>query len=134
MFNTYTITLSLFVIAGIIVTSWSWRNILTARKTLLWPTVKGAIEKSSPGSMAFSYVINEQSYHYSKEVSVDLTPGQNTIENHVNKYPPGKQVTVYYQPENPENATLNPELNKDDWFIFLIGLGTTLTGFLFLFL
>ncbi len=132
MYNPYTIILSLFVVAGLLVTGWGWRSIAKARKTQKWPNVKGVIEESSDGSIVFSYVIKEQTYQHTMKFSVDITPVQKSPENHVNKYPQGKEVVVYYQPENFENATIEPGLGNDDWLILVLGIGATLLGATFL--
>ncbi len=51
----------------------------------------------------------------------------------VGQYPPGKQVTVYYDPNNPQKATLDPGVN---WIVFFPFAGLVLVPlgmFLFLF-
>ena len=50
MFNPYSIILGLFVIAGVLVSLWGLRVIVTARKTLQWPAVEGTIEESKISS------------------------------------------------------------------------------------
>jgi len=39
----------------------------------------------------------------------------------VDRYPEGKQVTVYYMPGDPEECLLEPGLKAQAWFIPLIG-------------
>jgi len=134
MFNAYTITLSLFIIASLGVTGWSLHTIFTAGRRLKWPNVNGIIEESSPGSILFSYHVKEQDYHHTMDISMDMTPGQEIATSHVSKYPQGKEVIVYYQPENPENATIEPALANDVWLIFILSIAAALTGAIFLFL
>jgi len=133
MFNPYTITLSLFVVAGLSVSAWGWFTLSKARKIQKWPNVGGLIKESSSDSMIFIYTINQQTYSQTMDFPPDITPGLESTNSHRNKYPPGAKVTVFYQPDNPENATLEPDPGKDVWLIFTLGIGATLLGIIFLF-
>ena len=140
MFNPYTIILSLFVIAGLLATLWGLAIIVKARKTRLWPAVEGEIEKSDVASdandllphISFRYRVGEQSYQRAMEFPPDITPSQEFAASYVQKYPVGANIQVYYNPQNPEQATLEPGVGKGDWLVFAIGLGTLILGILFL--
>lgn len=134
MFNPNTIILGLFVVAGLLATTWAWFNIAKARKILKWPNVNGVIKESKSGSIVFSYTIKKQTYNHTMDFPIDITPVRESTENNLNKYPQGKKVTVYYQPDNPENATIEPGLGNDMWLIFALSIGATLLGITLLFL
>ena len=140
MFNPYMIVLGLFVVAGLLATLWGLRIIVQARRTAQWPTVQGIIEKSIVTSndndllpnIIFCYEVNGQAYQRSVEFPRDVTPSQEFASSYVDRYPEGSHVLVYYNPENPENATLEPGLGQGDWLVFAIGLGMLVFGILFL--
>jgi hypothetical protein len=44
----------------------------------------------------------------------------------------GAKVTTYYNPAQPEQATLEPGPGRDDWFIFILGIVVTIIGVGFL--
>jgi len=133
MFNPYVITLSLFVVAGLLVTIRSWLNITKARKRLKWPTVEGIIKESNRESIVFSYTVEEQTYTNTMDFQLELSPELKSNNTHQNKYPQGDKVTIFYEPGNPENGTIEPETGNDNWLIFLLGLGASLLGLGFLF-
>ena len=142
MFNPYIIVLGLFVIAGLLATLWGVRIIVRARRTQQWPSVEGVIEKSNISSnvndllpdIEFRYEVENQTYRRSMEFSRDVTSSQEFAASYVDKYPAGARVRVYYDPEKPDNATLEPGLGQGDWLVFAIGLGMLVFGILFLLL
>ena len=141
MFNPYSIILGLFVVAGWLATLWGLVIIIKARKTRHWPMVDGSIETSAISSDAndllphitYCYNVGEQSYRRALEFPADITPTQEYAESYVKKYPVGLRIPVYYNPERPDHATLEPGLGRGDWLVFVIGLGTLVFGLLFLF-
>jgi len=132
MISPYAITLSLFVVAGLLVTGWGWRNIANAKQSLKWPNVTGTIEESSPESIVFRYEIKERIYKYTLNIPLDVSLEQQSINKTSESYPQGKDVAIYYQPDNPENATTEPGLKNDDWLILILGLTATTLGTTFL--
>lgn len=139
MFNPYTIILSLFVVAGLLATLWGLVIIIRARKTSHWPMAEGVIEESAVSSdandllphISYRYNVDGQGYQRTIEFPADITPTQEFATSYVKKYPVGARIQVYYNPENPEQATLEPGLGKGDWLVFAIGLGTFIFGILF---
>jgi hypothetical protein len=126
-----------------------------ARQTTTWPTVEGKIESSAvtqhqdnsnpdssgtlySANVRYSYAVNGRTYqsstiwsgtHYSSSSSGE----QQQI---VARYPPGKAVPVYYDPEHPEEAVLEPGvfftsyiLYVAGWVVFVIGILTLLMIF-----
>lgn len=140
MFNPYTIVLGLFVVAGFLGTLWGLRIILIARKTRLWPRVEGVIEEAKISSdvndllpkITFSYTVADHPYRAEVQFPADVTPSQQYANQYIEKYPQGHRVQVYYDPENPQRATLEPGMAQGDWLVFAIGLGMLIFGILFL--
>ncbi|MEJ2180408.1 MAG: DUF3592 domain-containing protein [Gammaproteobacteria bacterium] len=144
MFNPYSIILGLFVVAGLLATLWGLRVIVMARKTLQWPAVAGTVEESKISTesseindllphIKFCYSIEQQTFHQVMQFPGDITPSQEFSRSYVDKYPVGASVQVYYNPEDPEKATLEPGLAKGDWLILAIGLGMVVIGVLLFF-
>lgn len=141
MFNPYSIILGLFVFSGVLVTLWGLRVMVLARKTLKWPYVGGKIEESrinfGAGDLmphiVFSYSVGEQSYQQQMKFSVDVAPSQEFAKSYVDKFPVGFLVQVFYDPENPEVATIEPGPAEGDWLILAIGLAMLIVGILMFF-
>ncbi len=140
MLNTYALILWLFLLAGIGVTVWGWRIIATARRTRRWPQVEGVIERSEPSSakddllpyILFSYSVAGQHYRCPLEFPSGTTPTPEFSASYVKRYPPGAKVTVFYNPDKREQATLEPGMRQGDWMIFALGVITIIGGTLFL--
>ena len=140
MFNPYTIILSLFLVAGIFTTLWGLLIIIKAQKTRDWPCGDGVIEESKPSSdrndlplIQFSYTVGDTRYRRTLEFPGDITPTQEFAASYMQKYPVGTKVPVYYNPDKPGAATLEPGLGKGDWLVLAIGLGMLLFGIMFFF-
>ena len=131
MFNPYSLILGLFTAAGLATSVWGWLVIARARKSAHWPSVQGMIETSSIAAegdellpdIQFSYRIADKDYLKNIEFPNSTSPTQEFSNHYVNKYPPGAVVAVYYNPDNPEQATLEPGLQPGDWMILAFGLG-----------
>lgn len=144
MFNPYSIILGLFIAAGLLATLWGLRIIVMARKTLQWPSVEGTIEESKASSestesndllphIEYCYSVEQQTFREIMKFSGDITPSQEFARSYVDKYPVGARVQVYYNPANPEMATLEPGLGKGDWLVLAIGLGMLILGIVLFF-
>jgi hypothetical protein len=89
-----------------------------------WPTVQGQIVRSevaqhrdSDGDQMYnpvidySYTVNNQSYGGSQVTIMDgSTSVRSLVQDTVKRYPSGTAVTVYYDPDDPANAVLEPGL------------------------
>ena len=108
-----------------------------------WPSVSGTITRSEvkiwkrdgnthyEPDIAYSYTVEGKKYSASK-----ITVGDGSLDNNVSKakrfqaeYPAGKEVDVYYDPELPESAVLQPGTKAGDYLLagiaaifFLVGL------------
>ncbi len=141
MFNPYVIILVLFVFAGLATSVWGWIMMSKGRKTRHWPATEGTIEESSPTSkndelmphIEFSYKVMDIRYRRVMEFASGTHPSRELSASYTRKYPVGARVEVFYDPEQPERAALEPGAGRDDWLIFAIGVSATLFGIALLF-
>lgn len=140
MWNPYVIILVLFVVAGFAVTLWGLKVIARGRRTLRWPSTEGAIEESRLVSdtddlfphILFSYRVGVQTYRRELGFPGGTNPTPEFAASYVKKFPVGARVRVFYDPERPDQATLEPGLAQGDWMIFALGLSATILGILLL--
>lgn len=136
MLNPYTVVLGLFIVAGAATTLWGWWIIRNARQSLRWPTEEGAIEhaEAQPETddllprIEFSYTVSDQRYLTAVHFPSGTTPTPELSRQYLEKYPVGRHVTVYYDPQRPQHATLEPGMAQGDWMIFALGLIATAIG------
>jgi len=96
-----------------------------------WPTVQGTVTKSEvkvwrrdsnthyQPDIAYTYTVDGKKY-----TSSMITVGDPPLDNNVTKakrlqaeYPVGKEVVVYYDPELPESAALQPGTKTGDYLL-----------------
>lgn len=97
-----------------------------------WPTVTGEIGGSEIKlhrklrgpvmypHISYTYEVNGKSYHSSNIMAGGEMGGMN-VETMLARYPHGSKVTVYYDPQNPKNAVLEPgnkTISKALWLMF----------------
>ena len=138
--NPYIVILILFIAGGLGTTIWGWTVIARGKRTLKWPAAEGIIEKSQPSAdgndlfphIVFSYAVSGQRYEHDLEFPSGTNPTPALTTSYINKYPQGAKVLAYYNPTRPAQATLEPGVARDDWFIFILGVVVTVigTGFL----
>lgn len=134
--NPYVLILVFFTITGIIATIWGWMIIAKARKSKTWPSVEAEIVKSRRGleqndllpEIIFSYAVEGRGYTKTQEFPADLTPDKEFTDSFLKKYPEGARVQVYYNPYDPEQATLETGFISGDWMVFALGIGMSLFG------
>ncbi len=139
--NYYVIILLLVVLLGIAVAMWGWRILSNSRKKLQWPTAKGEIITSEANkdsydpqlNIQFRYVVEGKEYSgkYSLPDDVDVLP--ELVTKKLSDFPLGKSVDVFYNPLNPDDASLEPGL-QGDWLIFVLGIILILMGIAMFFL
>ena len=138
--NLYFIILVLFILAGCGVTIWGWMVIRHGKKTAQWPSVEGFIEQSLPSSsiddllphISYSYAVAGRHYQHTMEFPSGTNPTATLASSYIDKYPAGAKIQIHYNPEHPEQATLEPGAARDDWLIFVLGLTATIIGIVFL--
>lgn len=133
--NLYSIILGTVLVGGIIISIWGWRVLARSNKIKSWPVTKGTIEQASPSSEAndllphieFSYQAKGNTYQCVFRFPEGTHPLPEFNQAYLDKYPVGKEVEVYYDPEKPETATLEPE-TQGDWMILALGIMMVVGG------
>lgn len=133
--NLYPVILAAVVLGGIGISIWGWKTLQHARKVEAWPTVDGVIEACEATSAAndllpdiiFSYRVDGQNYRRSFTFPDGTHPLPEFTRQYMERYPVGKRVTIYYQPGQPDHATLEPS-SQGDWMILALGIMMTLGG------
>lgn len=141
MFNPYAIILGLFIIAGFVAVLWGWFIIAKAQKTRRWPVVEGVIDQSTSALEAndllphilFSYTVNAHTYQRVLEFPGGTSPSPELAISYARKYPVGTKVPVYFNPDQPDHATLEPGLARGDWMIPAVGIAAMAFGIFALF-
>ena len=125
----------IFFAAGIGMTVWGGIVIRNASISEGWPPTQGEITSSYISSSSdedgtsysadieFKYVVNDRwltgdVVNFGEYGSGNMSHA----EGIVNRYPTRKIVTVYYNPEQPETAVLEPGLTWSSYFILFMGI------------
>ncbi|HGX92176.1 MAG TPA: DUF3592 domain-containing protein [Candidatus Tenderia sp.] len=133
--NPYVIILVLVLLGGIAITGWGWRVMRQAQQKKQWPTTEGTITECEPVSkdddllphIVFNYQVAGTHYSRPFQFPDDTNPLPEFAQAYVKKYPVGKTVQVFYHPEQPQEATLEPA-TRGDWMILAIGVLMLLGG------
>ncbi len=110
-----------------------------------WPAVEGIITLSEftakqdrddggvtyGASVAYDYTVSGTVYdgsnvHFGQYSTSDPSYGRGIV----NRYPVGKRVNVYYDPDDPSTSVLEPGAGWSSFMVAGIGLLFTLLGFL----
>jgi hypothetical protein len=132
----------IFLALGIGISFWGWNILQNAKASASWPTTQGNVTSSD-----VSYSSNaEGGESYSPEVIYRYTANNQQYENHTIKfgensysssrkaeniasgYPVGKEVTVYYDPEDPARSVLEPGVSGGSYILLGIGVLFALIG------
>ena len=119
------VTSLIIVMLGAGFSVWGWGLINDARLSLNWPTATGTVLHSRVKSytsysdgkstemysadIVYRYTVNTKTY-----TSSDISLGDHSsssyggMEKLIRLYPTGEIVTVYYDPNKPDNALLEP--------------------------
>ncbi len=132
--NLYSAILGTVLLAGLGITIWGWKILANSRKVKPWPTVEGIIEESSEKPendllpyIVFSYHVANKQYLRTFDFPEGTHPLPEFNQAYLKKYPVGKNVEVYFNPEQPEIATLEPGA-QGDWMILALGILMALGG------
>lgn len=118
-------------LAGLFLTYFATNNAIDAHSTKSWPTAEGTIivsevTRSSRYVPHIVYTYTIDTLDYSSE-KIGLTnyaqyKRESDAKVEANKYPVNSKVTVYYNPNNAEEAILKPGVKGEHIFMFSIGL------------
>ena len=99
-----------------------------------WKQTAGRIEQSSAATesddllpdIRYSYRANEQQFEQSLSFPSGTTPSQELTMHYLRKYPQGREVSVFYNPQDPQQSAL--ERPRGDWLVLWFGLGAVVLG------
>ena len=125
----------ILILFGIWMLYYGGRSVLRAYQSKTWPMVQGIVQDSSVESrrnlhvakVVYDYTINEKPFiGMLSSYSFNRPPAQ----GFVNRYPKGKTVSVYYNPQNPQVCVLEPGVKGQVWIRPGIGFGCMVAGIL----
>ncbi|MFZ0548264.1 MAG: DUF3592 domain-containing protein [Candidatus Promineifilaceae bacterium] len=128
--------LAIFGLIGAGLSYWGWTILQDAKASASWPTASGLVTSSevshstdSDGNDSYS---PEVDYQYQVDgqsiVNSQIKFGENSYGNRrkaeeiAGNYPVGQQVTVYYDPERPDKAVLEPGVTAGSYIVLGIGV------------
>lgn len=128
------IIMAVLLLAGSFLLLTSINNIKLGRASKAWPAIKGTIlhsriARQEGGSYAaivqYMYVVNGKEY---KSEAINAAPGwwalglQGAARKKVAQYPTDRIVDVYYNPQSPKRAFLEPGVHLSGPFLILLGI------------
>jgi len=137
--DTKLIKLAIFVlillVLGVVIFRGGLRILHRAQASVNWPTVQGEIIRSEVrgdrrnddslpwADIQFRYVVHGQSYQSNQERFKEGTNMNiQTVRALVNRHPVGQPATVYYNPDNPQEALLDPGVRGSSYTLLLISM------------
>ncbi len=128
----------IFAAAGLFLLRQGFTEHRACRESRNWPCVEGRITEStvqvtrrhhstsySP-QVAYTYSVMGQAY-FSTAVTIGATRTFSSyakVQARLAKYPLGQTVSVYYDPQQPAQATLEPGATGGAWGTVLMGIIT----------
>ena len=142
--------LGLFLV-GCAFISYGLGQMSKAKQSVNWPSVPGSVissekekhtttEESGSSKRTVTYYLAAINYEYQVDGKAYRSNriafgGQNRNQTVtlLNKYPKGKSVIVFYDPDDPEEASLEPGMKKGSYFTPIFGAVFALFGLLIAF-
>ena len=135
----------ILLMIGILISLWGYKILEDAQKSEDWPTVEGRVMSSKLKShnnsrwnsitysvqILFKYTVQDKVYlsdkfSFEQTRSKDLT----SVRRIVDGYPAGKYVQLFYDPDNPGVAVLDPRPKGRSYVLLGVGIALGLIGFL----
>ena len=121
-----------------------YRVMTSALESAGWPHTEGTIRESQlvtqeqrDGSfvyrvrIVYAYTaqgIEHQGGRIRFGVEDSASPNQDRAERWLEEYPPGRVVTVYYDPQAPSNSVLEPGAHGDVYALLAVGVFLMVAG------
>lgn len=136
MINAYTFILFLFTVTGAAVSVWGWLSLRKTRTQSQWSSTTGEIITAQASSeeddllplIEYRYQVGEQAVQARLRFASGTSPSEQLQQLVLNKYPLGASVTVYFNPQDPQQTTLEPGKAGGDALILIFGLGMLVLG------
>lgn len=145
----------IFFVLGLGVSYYGYRLIRKARASAQWPAVQGKIESSTVDVEREREEDSDGDIHYERKYIPNIVyqyqvDGMDFMGDQISfgstssssqgwaykmrdQYPEGAEVAVYYDPENPQEAVLQPGAKGATYIVMVIGVVFVLTGILIFF-
>jgi len=133
----------IFALIGYFVAFHAGKPILdNARRSTEWPSVPGVVQRSKVATstsdgktmykadVVYKYQVGDRDYQCSTVAfGGDFSSSDSSWAHAVrDKYPAGSEVEVFYQPEEPANAVLEPGATWKSYMVFGIGMVFLVVG------
>lgn len=142
------------IVTGIIALIWGGLIVQNASVSSDWPSVKGEITKSKVekktervkkndrwqtkttfwAGVQYSYSVDGTEFVGGKISFGDYGGEQEHARQIVKRFKKGKAVDVYYDPEEPKTAVLEPGTSNSSYLVLGIGLASLIAGIVSYFL
>lgn len=119
----------LFAILGAVFIAVAFYLRKRAAAAALWPSTRGVVVESSLAndpsngrfsfSIRYQYSIAQQSYINSQVSFALIANSYQAKQDVVSRYPVGQEVTVYYNPDSPQDAVLENQ-QTGGWILFVV--------------
>ncbi|MGC9353749.1 MAG: DUF3592 domain-containing protein [Mariniphaga sp.] len=130
------------LVGALIFYFWGWPPLKYALDSKEWPATEGTITHSEVDNwlkegksqyearISYSYEVDGKKYNSTRIYSNGSYSGGNITKAKelADKYPSGKTVDVYYDPELPESAALKPGVSGNDILMAALPLLFLLAG------
>jgi len=130
------LSMGVFLLIGMGLSYWGWNILQDARASASWPTIDGKVVKSevthsidSDGGDSYSpeityvYIVNnEQLANKTIKFGENSYSSRKKAEGIAASYPVGKNVTVYYDPQQPDKSVLEPGVSGGSYIVLGIGV------------
>ncbi len=129
----------LFALIGLMILGFGIREYFKAQASTGWPSVEGVVlrsemdvdhSSSSSGGSSTTYGA-DVAYEYQQggtrrtgdrvEFGEISTGDSSDAQQVLDRYPVGREVTVYYNPEDPADSVLEPGVSGSTFFLPLFG-------------
>lgn len=128
--------MAVFLAVGVGLSIWGWSILQNARASANWPTAEGEIiasevTRSSDSEGGDSYspevtyrytVENQQHESYTIKFGENSYSSRRRAETIAETYPVGRDVTVYYDPEQPGRSVLEPGVTGGSYIVLGVGV------------
>jgi hypothetical protein len=124
-----------FILIGMLIFYYGWRELSQARESTGWPSAEGTIQSSAVevrtsrksrtyhAAIWYQFDVDGQTHSGNSVSFGDYgSSSSSRAQNIVNRYPQGKAVRVYYLRRNPDTCVLEPGLRLQAWFLPIFGL------------
>lgn len=134
-----------FLIGGFFALKFGQKSIDLAKASVEWPSVPGKVESSEVvrkrdndgdtmyrAEIIYSYTVNGEALESDKR-RIGATSSSSSSKSAykiTREYPQGQDVTVYYNPDAPEEAVLEPGVFLESKILWYVGLVFMVLGVL----